>query len=327
MKVLLLGATGLLGHNVLLRLVDEGHQVRVLVRCADGLRVEGDGWEAVVGNPTDRETLCRATEGCEAIINCAGATDMSLHRKEFDAVNLHLPQMVVYVMEQQGIKRLVHVSTVNTVGNGFPGHPSKGDEPPVPPFSENLYAASKLAGERVVHDTAHEHPDWHVVVVNPGFMLGPYAVTPSSGRMLLAAYRKRVMLAPKGGKAFVHVGDVAQAVVAALTRGESGRRYVAVNSQACLTIKELYLLQAKVCGYRQQVLTIPNWVVLAAGKVGDILRSLGMNTEMSSRNVRLLTVCEHYDSALALRDLGMPQTPIAEAISAFHEWTNKNTTT
>ena len=47
MKVLLLGATGLLGHNVLLRLVNEGHRVVALVRHADAVRLPKSDWETV----------------------------------------------------------------------------------------------------------------------------------------------------------------------------------------------------------------------------------------------------------------------------------------
>ncbi len=60
MKVLLLGATGLLGHNVLLRLVDEGHQVRALVRCAEGLKLK-DLCEVREGSPLDYDCPSTAT--------------------------------------------------------------------------------------------------------------------------------------------------------------------------------------------------------------------------------------------------------------------------
>ncbi len=53
MKVLLLGATGLLGHNVLQKLLAAGHDVSVLVRSADGIKLPGGGWQTFVGSPLD----------------------------------------------------------------------------------------------------------------------------------------------------------------------------------------------------------------------------------------------------------------------------------
>lgn len=319
MKVLLLGATGLLGHNVLLRLMDEGHQVVALARRADGIHLPAGGWETVEGSLLDYNTLRKASEGCDAVVNCAGCTDMSLlHYSDFLPVNRDLCALLVKLMDDTGIKTLVHTSTVNTIGFGFRNYPADESSPMEIPFKGSFYADSKCEGEQQVLAAAMEGR--HVVVVNPGFMLGSYDVKPSSGRMLLTAYRKPLMFAPKGGKAFVYVGDVAQAIVNALTQGENGSRYIATNSRACMSIKELYELQAEVCGYHQWVMTVPNWLLLVAGRVGDWLRWMGVKTQVSTSNVRQLMIREYYDSSCARRELGMPETSLAESIIKFHEW-------
>lgn len=319
MKVLLLGATGLLGHNVLLRLLGEGHRVVALVRRTDGIRVPKGEWEAVTGSLLDYNILSQAAEGCDAVVNCAGITDMSLRRyDDYLPVNRDLCGLLVRLLNERGISTLVHTSTANTIGFGTAGKSAAESAPMAPPFLGSYYADSKREGEQIVLEAATEGR--HVVVVNPGFMIGPWDVKPSSGRLLLAAYRKSVMLAPKGGKAFVHVSDVAQVIVRALTAGENGSRYLAVNSHGCMSIKELYRLQAEVCGYRQKVVGIPNGLLLAAGKMGDLLRWMGVRTQLSTRNVRQLLVSEHYESGRAQVDLEMPQTPVAEAIKDFYDW-------
>lgn len=327
MKVLLLGATGLLGHNVLQRLLDEGHRVVALVRDRRSLRAGRADFEVVESKSiVDAEVLRHAAEGCDAVVNCAGVTDMSLlHREDYTAVNCTLCRLLVETMASLGIRRLVHVSTVNTIGYGTAGHPADESAPMQPPFAGSYYADSKRAGETAVLEGRRGYPELEAVVVNPGFMLGPYDVKPSSGRMLQAAYRRPLMVAPRGGKAFVHVADVAQAVVNALTRGEAGSRYIAVNSAACWSVKELYELQARVCGYRQRVITAPDWLLLAAGRVGDVLRWAGVKTQVSTRNVRQLLVREYFDNRRAVEQLGMPVTPIAQAIEEFHRWREENT--
>lgn len=325
MKVLLLGATGLLGHNVLLRLVDEGHEVRALVRRSDGIRLPASGWHTVVGSVLDYATLCRAAEGCEAVVNCAGTTDMSLPRPEdFMPMNRDLCEMVVRMMEEKGIRRLVHTSTVNTIGYGSAGHPANEDAPMQPPFEGSYYADSKRAGELVVLGAAQHHKDWHVVVINPGFMIGAYDVKPSSGRLLLAGYKRRLMVAPHGGKAFVAVNDVAQAVVSSLTKGDNGARYIVVNSHGCMSVKDFYKIQSQVMGYHQTVLTLPNWLLAIAGRVGDILRVMRLRTELSSLNVRQLMVHEYYDNICGREVLGYVETPIEHAIADFHKWRQFN---
>lgn len=321
MRVLLLGASGLLGHHVLHLLMERGCAVRVLVRRASAVQMPDGGWETMVGELTDAATLRHAAEGCDAIVNCAGTTDMSLLRREdYRPVNSTLCATIVETMEQLGIKTLVHTSTVNTIGYGSAGHPAGEEAPMRPPFAGSYYADSKCEGEMCVLEAARRHADWHAVVVNPGYMLGPWDVKPSSGRMLLLGYRRRWMAAPRGGKAFVDVRDVAAAVVAALTRGRNGGRYIAVNSDACLSVKELYEMQARVMGYRQRVLTLPVWLTAVAGRVGDVLRTVGVRTELSTRNVRQLAVREYYSSRLAVDELDMPQSPVSDAIRDFHRW-------
>lgn len=84
-------------------------------------------------------------------------------------------------------------------------------------------------------------------------------------------------------------------------------------------------MQARVCGYRQRVLTVPSWLLLAAGKVGDVLRRMGVRTQVSTVNIRQLLVREYYDNSLARRDLGLEETPLEDAVRDFYEWkTNKH---
>ena len=323
MKVLLLGASGLLGHNVLCGLTAIGHQVVAVVRRHDALKIETPNTVIVEGCITNPETVINAAQGCDAIVNCAGVTDMSLlHFKEYSEINISLCKTILKAMTICGIGRLVHVSTVNTIGYGEADSPADETRDMRDPFADSNYAQSKLAGEHIIIDAAHEHADWHVVVVNPGFMLGPMDVKPSSGRMLLAAYRRRLMFVPQGGKSFVDVRDVATAVVNALTMGRHGERYIAVNSRGCLTLKELFNLQAQVMGYRQRVIVVPNLLLFVAGKVGDAIRFMGIRTELSSCNIKQLMVCEHYNNRRAVNELSMPETDIAQSIRDFYKWRN-----
>lgn len=320
MKVLLLGATGLLGHNVTRHLLDCGHEVVVLVRRAGAIRVDGT-WTEVVGSLLNDADLRCAAEGCDAVINCAGTTDMSLcHLSDYLPVNADLCRRLVAVCERCGITKIVHTSTVDTIGYGSADSPATEEAPMREPFASSLYAQSKRLGEDYILAAAKEHPDWHVVVINPGFILGAYDARPSSGRMLLAAYRRRLMAVPAGGKAFVSAADVAQACINALTLGRSGSRYIVAHREGCMSVAELYRIQAETMGYRQRVVALPQWLVLTAGAVGNAMRMLGIGTELCLNNVRQLQARTYYDGSRAVSELKINKTPIAEAIKNFHQW-------
>ena len=312
----------MLGHNVLLRLDAEGHEVVAVVRSAGRVKLPHGRWQLIEGQPTEADTLRHAAAGCEAIVNCAGVTDMSLTRRDdYEAVNHHLCSTLVDIMQQTGIKCLVHTSTVNTIGYGNDSHDADESSPMAEPYASSHYAASKAVGEEVVVKAACQHPDWHTIVINPGFMLGAWDVKPSSGRMLQVAYRRPLMVAPKGGKAFVAVGDVATAIVNALTHGVNGQRYIVAGQ--CMSIRELYRMQARVMGYRQRMVTLPRWLMAPAGWLGDGLRSCGIHTELSTNNIKQLQVQEHYDGSRATRELDVEYTTIEQAIKDFHQWREK----
>ena len=323
MKVLLLGGNGLLGHNVLKQLLQQGHEVHALLRNVSALCAKGfsntESLTLFEGSLLDDKVLQTAARGCEAIINCAGVTDMSLlHYEDYLPVNRDLCRRLTQLMEQLHITRLVHTSTANTIGYGTPLQPADEQQPMQPPFSRSYYGLSKQEGEAVLLHAAKRHPDWHVVVVNPGFMVGAYDTKPSSGTLLLTGYRKWLMPVPKGGKSFIHVQDAAVAIEHALTLGCNGRRYLLTGCN--LSLAEFYRLQSKVCGYRQCLVPLPNGLLSVTGWLGDLLRCCGVRTQLSTRNVRQLMVREYYDNAAARNDLAMPQTPIEQAITDFFQW-------
>lgn len=324
MTILLLGSNGLLGHNVLKQLLQQGHVVHALLRSVSSLHAEDFPQAAThlrifKGSILDEAALRQAAEGCDAIINCAGVTDMSLlHYEDYLPINRDLCGKLLSVMEHCGIKTLVHTSTANTIGYGMPGFLADEEAPMQAPFTRSFYALSKREGERLLQQAAAQHRDWHVVTVCPGFMVGGYDTKPSSGVLLLTGYRKPLMAAPKGGKSFIHVEAAAVAIANALTCGESGRRYLLTGQN--MTLKEFYRLQAQECGYRQVLLTLPNWVLEAAGRLGDLVRCCGVRTQLSTRNVRQLMVREYYSHAAAASELGMPEMEITQAIHDFFDW-------
>lgn len=312
--VLLLGATGLLGRNVLNLLLERGIPVRVLVRRPLGV----EGPEVVQGSVLDKETLLKAADGCRAVINCAGTTDMNLPRlKDFLPINRDLPILLTEVLEEKGIPALIHVSTANTIASGTREHPAEESDPIGPPYDKSPYALSKLEGERALQQYAAGHPEKRILIMNPGFLLGPFDTKPSSGKLMLMAWHKPLMVATHAGKSFLHVRDAATALVNALSQGAPGR-YLLTGEY--LSYADFYALQARICGYRQRFLALPVWLVKIVGFTGDLFKALGIKVSFYSHNLNQLMIEEWYSSAKARRELNYPQTPVSEAIADFFRW-------
>lgn len=325
MTILLLGGNGLLGHNVLNHLLQQGHAVHALLRNPAALYYHNFPnthlLQVFEGSLLSDPDLERAAQGCDAIINCAGVTDMSLlHLEDYYPVNRDLCARLLTLMDRLSITRLVHTSTANTIGYGSLDRLADESAQIQPPFSRSYYAISKREGEQILEQAALRHPDYHIIIVNPGFMVGAYDTKPSSGTLLLAAYRKPLMVAPRGGKSFLAAADAAVAIVNAISRGRSGQRYLLTGKN--LSLSEFYKALKFTCGYRQLLFPLPDWLLSCAGRVGDLLRAMGVQTQLSTRNVRQLMVREYYSNSLAKDELEMPETPVAQFIAQFIGWYN-----
>ncbi|MBR3075868.1 MAG: NAD-dependent epimerase/dehydratase family protein [Bacteroidales bacterium] len=320
--ILLLGATGLLGHNVLKLLLQKGYRVRVIVREGSVIDQEvlacaAPGQISVVrGSVEDRKLLMSNLWGCGVAVNCSGTTDMSLtHLDDYIPINAELPATLARLMLETGGRTLIHVSSANTVDPGTVDKASDENTAFGGPFAGSLYARSKREGEMRLLEFAENHPDLRTVILLPGFMIGPYDMKPSSGKLLLSAYRKPLMAAPKGGKSFIDVRDVASAVLGAIVNPAARGRYLTTGTS--LSLQAFFALQANVCGYKQAFIQLPRKLCLTVGALGDRIESHGHKNMATSRNVRQLLIEEYYDNTRARTELGMDLSPLDGAIRDF----------
>jgi len=322
MKVLVTGSNGLLGHHVVFELLRNTHEVSIVVRSTRNIYFDATVVHVFEGNFTNYETLKNAAYGCDAIIHIAAVTAANLlHYSDYSKINVEGPAQIIRVADDLNIKRLVFVSTANTIGFGTEKQPADETFPIRFPFNESFYAQSKLKAEQLFR-TASFLPDRHVIIINPTFLIGAFDTKPSSGKLMLMGYKKRLMFVPSGGKNFVPVSDVATAVCNGLTQGRNGERYLASGTN--LSFSEFYKLQKQTAKYKQHLIEIPDFILIAVGKTGDLIRKLGIKTEVCSMNLRQLIIREYYTNAKARTELSMPQTELKTAISEAIDWFKMN---
>jgi nucleoside-diphosphate-sugar epimerase len=321
MNVLVTGANGLLGHHVVFELLKQQHHIRIIVRSCNNIYFDLSLVDSIKGNFTDVDCLKKAAQGCDAIIHIAAitATDL-LHYGDYSKVNVEGSAQIIRIAKELSINTLVYVSSANTIGFGTETQLADENNAIQFPFTHSFYAQSKVASEQLFIQASRK-PDQHIIIVNPTFMIGAYDPKPSSGKLMIMGYKRALNFVPKGGKNFVHVTDVAVAVCNAITQGINGNRYLLSGINH--SFKEYYTLQKYIGKYKQWIIELPDWVLLVVGKVGDILRKMGIKTEVCSMNLRQLMITEYYNNRKAKLDLNLPETnieiPIKEAIDWFKE--------
>ncbi|MBM4087908.1 MAG: NAD-dependent epimerase/dehydratase family protein [Planctomycetes bacterium] len=315
--ILVTGATGLVGNNVVRLLVERGAAVRVLTRSAsDGRPLEGLGVQIVVGDVLDEESLARAAESVSGVVHAAGCVLIGWHNAGLlDRVN-HIGARNVARAARAAGARMVHVSTINTLGAGL--RDRLADEQWVArPNVACQYVVSKRAGERAVEAEMEQGLD--AVIVHPGLMFGPWDWKPSSSKMLLQVVRRFRPFSPSGGCAVGDVRDVAAAIVGALEVAPASRRYVLGGHN--LTYLELWRMMAEVAGRRGPWCRCGPAIPYLLGQAGDLWgRLTGHEPDVNSAVVTLSRCFHYFSSARAERELGFRVRPAEETMADTWQW-------
>jgi dihydroflavonol-4-reductase len=323
MKVLITGATGLLGNHVARALAARGHQVRVLTRPTSDRGVLADvPCEYAYGDLCNAGALREAVVGVEAVVHSAAVTAAGVTADSYyEEVNLQGTVRLVEAMQRAGCRRLVHVSTANTLGPGSRRQPGTESSPFALQHYGSGYVNTKYQAEQFVL-SKNGHGGLEAVVVNPTFMIGSHDYKPSSGQLLLHGLRP-VQLCPPGGKNFVPVKDAAQGVCEALLRGQPGRNYLLAGDN--LTYAEFFDKVQAIAGRRPFRVKVPRPLFHLAGLTGTALGKVRRKeVDFNYVNARLLSLDNYYSGQRAREELQMPHTSLDDAIREALAWFREN---
>ena len=320
MKVLVTGANGLLGANVVRELNDRRYDVRILAReNSDLTGLEGISYERIQGDLLDPGSVNRAVDGCDYVIHAAANTNQwPTSYAHYEQVNVKGTQYIIDAVKKHGVKRFVFVSSANAFGNGTKERP--GTE--LSEFngfnSGSGYMISKFVAQQLVLAEV-ERSQLPAIVVNPAFMIGPYDSKPSSGRIIMMGMGKKIQLYPPGGKNFIHVRDAAIGTCNALMMGRAGECYLLANEN--LTYREFFTLLNNITGETPFSLGLPGGVLKTIGVFGTFLEKfIHKPAPLSLANARLLCLENYYSGKKAVEALELPQTPIETAIGEAIAW-------
>ncbi len=328
MRVLMTGATGFIGANLVRLLLDRGDEVICLIRkprmAIEGLPVQLE----TIPLQDDKETvdeLAKVLDGVDGIYHVAGIFDPSPGGvARMRQVHVYATRALLRAAEKAKVPRMVVCSSSVTVGFGSRDAPGDEDTPLDatavygPSGALRAYYDTKLQSEQL----AAAWGSVEAVIVNPDYIIGPWDVKPTSGQMIVSMARQKlpVPVYPKGGKCFQDAEDCALGHILAMERGTPGRRYLLGNEN--LSYQEFMTLVAEVVGARPPRFPLPNLALGLAGRAGAILSKMDAHRFAGlDGNVLRSMQQERYRSARrSFDELGVPQTPVREAIEKAYAW-------
>jgi nucleoside-diphosphate-sugar epimerase len=169
MKVLVTGASGFIGSNIVERLTSLGHDVRCLIRETSKIsHLKSLPVQFQIGDITDYTTLPDAVNDVDWVVHTAGII-RARRDEDFYKVNyggtVNLIKAVL--LHSKRLKRFVHISSLSVAGPSLPMQPHTEANSPNP---ITTYGETKLLGEQEVLSVSYQIP---VVVLRPSVVYGP----------------------------------------------------------------------------------------------------------------------------------------------------------
>lgn len=263
MRILLLGAAGFIGRELLAALAARGHRVVAAVRRRGP--VVPLGAHAVVtidlNAATEPADWTDALADCDAVVNCAGVLQ-GTRGQSIDAIHARAPIALFRACEAAGVRRVVQVSAISA-------ERSAGTE----------YALTKLAADDYLRSTSLE---W--TVVRPSLVVARGAYGGTAFFRALAALPFAIPVPGDGSQAFqpIHVNDVARVVTIALEDETLVRKTVDPVGPDVVTLRRLLEDYRRWLGFAPApVIAMPRALVRLATWIGDRLGGPVNSTAMA----------------------------------------------
>lgn len=319
-RVLVTGAGGFLGANLVWALREHGFAVRALVRRSPRGRqwVGLDGVEFTIGDIRNPHQVKAAFEGVTGVLHAAALTRLTPRpRHDSFRVNVEGTRSICAAARRVGVRRLVFTSSASTITPGTAEQPANEDSPQNYEPIRSPYYDSKRFAEEVVREFSALGLE--TITFCPGYLLGPRDARPTTNEILLYAARCRWPIFPPGGMNVMDVREAALAHVRALWLGEPGDRYVLAGPYR--RYADLGHIVRSIRG-SGDVLVLPRWtripgsipLAIASGVLANVPDGLTVPS------FRYGFVCYHLSGAKADKTFGLTHRPVEETVRETLRW-------
>lgn len=314
------GATGHVGYALLLELIKDGQKPTILIRkdinIFDGLECE-----KAFGDVTDPASLEKAFAGADVVYHSAGVIELKPGNEDLVYnVNVTGTKNVVEACKKCGVKKLVYMSSVDT----YPPLPNGEMMTELshydPEILEGTYAKTKAEATQYVID-ANGTDGLETVIIQPSACIGPYDFKVSSiGEMVRMFIKGNFPVTLTFGKYnFVDVRDVAQAAVAASTKGKAGECYLICGE--AITVAEFIEITAKALGRKAPKIKLHKWLADLSAPIMEVYYKVTDTTPLFTRySIRKLVSNCNFSNAKARAELDYNPMSVEKSIKDMADW-------
>ena len=324
MKAFLTGGTGFVGANLARLLLQQGYEVKALVRPDSSMyNLNSLDIELVEGDLNDRE-LASKMRDCQVLFHVAACYSLwhrdrnLLHRS-----NVLGTRNILECARKAKIERTVYTSSVAAIGVGKNNKPV--DESHQSPVSKlvGYYKKSKYYAEREAIAATRLGQD--IVIVNPTTPIGAWDIKPTpTGEIIVRFLRRNMPFYVDTGLNLIDVRDVAWGHLLALEKGVVGDRYILGNQN--LTLKQILDKLSRITDLTAPKHQIPYWIPYLVAWIDEkILTTFNKQPSLSVDGVKMSRQKMFYNPQKAIATLNLPQSSIDLALETAVNWFQQST--
>lgn len=322
MKVLITGGTGFIGSRLALKLLDDGHSVRVFgqinnkVENANAETLKKAGAECWLNTIVEQDAVAAALEGVDLVFHFAAAQhEANVSESVFWDVNVKGTQTIVDESIRAGVRRFIHGSTIGVFGSALEG--TIDEKSPCKP--DNIYGVTKYAGEKYVLENKHNLP---VVVVRISETYGP------GDRRLLKLFKGvEKGLFPIIGKGenlhhLIYVDDLIDGfLLCAEKEAALGQVFILAGKEP-ITTNEMIFTIARVLGKSKRILRLPMLPFMMLAVLMELVLSpLGIQPPLHRRRMDFFKKSYLFSQIKAASVLGFdPKTAFIAGAQRTADW-------
>ncbi len=318
------GATGFIGASIVRELLQDDHAVTVLARPDSGVtNLAGLPVTIVRGSLHDHRQLVTAMTGCDWVFHVAA--DYRLWcpdpRTMYHA-NVDGTRTLLQAALDAGVSRVVYTSSVGTLGNPGDGRP--GSETTPVSFGDMVghYKKSKFLAEQEAQKFIDK--GLALIIVNPSTPVGPFDIKPTpTGKIIVDFLNRKMPAYLDTGLNLIAVEDCARGHLLAAEKGTVGEKYILGNRN--LTLQEIFGILAQLTGLSAPKVRLPYTPILLAAYCNEGLSWLtGKEPLIPLAGVQMAKKFMFFDATKAIQELGLPQTPVEQALERAIAWFRAN---
>lgn len=322
MSIVVTGATGHVGANLVRALISQGRPIRALVH-KQRRAVEGMDVEVIEGDIRELETLMHAFEGAEVVYHLAAHISILKDKCPLvESVNVLGTRNVVEACLRRGVRRLVHFSSIHTIVQQNTSAPVDELCPLIESPHHPPYGLSKAAGEKELLKGIER--GLNAIIISPTAIIGPHDYKPSHfGQALLRLANGELPALVGGGFNWVDVRDVVQGAVSAEGQARAGAKYIL--SGHWISLRDLAMLVEEITGVPVPSFACPMWLArIGAPIVNAFDRRSGRQPLYTSLSLQALDEYRHVSHQKATRELGYQPRALRETLIDTLRWFRDN---